>query len=115
MLNDAKIKAAKPKDKPYKLGDANQLYLLVQTSGARLWRMNYSHRETPTGPLKQKTLALGAYPAVTLLDARKQRDEAKELLRHPRIGKYEYFGLAQQVRDERDAFAIGWADRGAGL
>lgn len=81
MLNDAKIKAAKPKDKPYKLGDSNQLYLQVQTTGARLWRMNYSHREAPNAPLKQKTLALGAYPAVTLLDARRKRDEAKELLR----------------------------------
>lgn len=81
MLNDAKVKAAKAKDKPYKLGDAEQLYLLVSTTGSRLWRMNYSIRSSPTAPAKQKTLSLGSYPALTLVAARKKRDEAKELIR----------------------------------
>ncbi|WP_245652512.1 tyrosine-type recombinase/integrase [Novosphingobium capsulatum] len=81
MLNDAKVKAAKPRDKSYRLTDSGQLYLQVQPTGSRLWRMNYSYRSAATGALQQKTLALGAYPAVTLLEARKQRDAAKELLR----------------------------------
>jgi hypothetical protein len=71
MLNDAKIKAAKGQDKAYKLTDSGQLYLLVKPTGARLWRMNYAARETPGGPLKQKSLMFGTYPSVTLLQARR--------------------------------------------
>lgn len=81
MLNDAKIKAAKPRASSYKLGDSQQLYLLVSTTGAKLWRMNYSFRSSPTSPLKQKTLALGSYPAMTLVEARTRRDHAKALIR----------------------------------
>lgn len=81
MLTDAKIKAAKPKDKAYKLTDAGQLYLYVATSGTRSWRMNYTHGLTASGSPKQKTLSLGTYPAVTLSMARSARDDAKALLR----------------------------------
>jgi len=80
-LNDAKIKAAKAKPRAYKLGDSGQLYLLVSSSGQKLWRMNYSVKAAPGAKPKQKTLSFGAYPAVTLVEARKRRDEAKELLR----------------------------------
>jgi len=100
MLNDARIKAAKPKDKPYKLGDSGQLYLLVNPTGARLWRMNYSFRASLALPLKQKTLALGAYPAVTLAEARRRRDEAKEL-----IGK----GIDPAVKRKVDVLATAEA------
>jgi integrase len=75
MLTDAKAKAAKPRDKAYKLADAEQLYLHVSTSGSRLWRMDYKHGG------KRKTLSFGAYPTVTLSDARRKRDEAKALIR----------------------------------
>lgn len=84
MLNDAKLKAAKPKDRPYKLADAEQLYLYVSTAGGRLWRMNYTHGRNPQGRPAQKTLALGAYPGVTLAEARAKRDAAKALLREGR-------------------------------
>jgi len=80
-LNDAKIKAAKAMDRPYKLTDSNQLHLYVSTTGQRLWRMNYSVRSSPQGKPKQKTLSFGAYPAVSRSDARKARDKAKDLLR----------------------------------
>lgn len=80
MLNDAKIKAAKPRDKAYKLSDSGQLYLFVSPTGSRLWRMNYSFRPNPSKPSRQKTLSLGAYPRITLAEARKLRDEAKALL-----------------------------------
>lgn len=43
MLSDAKIHSAKPGDKPYKLGDSNQLYLFVSSTGRKLWRMNYTY------------------------------------------------------------------------
>ena len=73
-LNDATIRAAKPADKDRKLSDGGGLHLLVTRAGGRLWRMNYRFAG------KQKTLAFGAYPAVSLADARERRDEAKRLL-----------------------------------
>lgn len=73
-LNDAKVKAAKPKDKAYKLTDGGQLYLHVTTAGSKLFRMNYSFAG------KQRTLSIGQYPIVTLAEAREKRDEAKRQL-----------------------------------
>ncbi len=81
MLNDAKLKAAKKKDKPYRLADSNQLYLHVSTAGGRHWRMNYTYGRNEKGKPAQKTLSFGSYPQVSLLEARKYRDEAKELIR----------------------------------
>ncbi len=74
-LNDAKVKNAAPTAKPYKLADEGALYLLVQPNGSKLWRMNYRHLG------KQKTLAVGEYPKVSLKQARAKRDEAKAMLR----------------------------------
>lgn len=73
-LNDAKVKAAKPREKPYKLTDGNQLYLQVTTAGSKLFRMNYAFAG------KQRTLSIGQYPIVTLGEARERRDAAKRLL-----------------------------------
>ena len=70
MLSDAKVRAAKPRAKPYKLTDTNRLYLLVMPGGGKLWRWNYYFEG------KQKSLSLGRYPMVTLEDARIKRDEA---------------------------------------
>lgn len=82
MLNDAKVKAAKGKAAPYRLGDSGQLYLQVTPSGGRHWRMNYTYGRSAKDPTKpaQKTLSFGSYPAVTLTDARKRRDDAKAQL-----------------------------------
>ena len=74
MLNDAKIRAAKPQDKPHKLTDSHRLYLLVKPSGSKLWKWSYSYDG------KQKTLHFGVHPKVSLLDARVRRDEASVLL-----------------------------------
>lgn len=73
-LSDIQVKNAKPKDKEYKLVDGFGLHLLVTPSGGKLWRVQYRFDE------KQKTLALGAYPAITLADARQRREDAKKLL-----------------------------------
>lgn len=81
MLNDAKIRAAKPRDKDYRLGDSGQLYLQVSKAGGKHWRMNYTFGRGATGKPAQKTLALGSYPAVSLVEARDKRDNAKKLLR----------------------------------
>jgi len=65
------IKNARPKVKPYKLTDERALYLLVMPNGAKYWRMKYRHLG------KQKTLALGVWPEITLADAREKRDAAR--------------------------------------
>jgi integrase len=70
MLSDAKVRAAKGRAKPYKLSDTNRLFLLVTPSGGKLWRWNYYYDG------KQKSMAFGAYPLVSLGDARSKRDEA---------------------------------------
>ena len=72
-LTDVQIRNAKPRAKPYKLSDGGWLYLLVEPSGSKLWRMGYRFAG------KEKTLALGAYPQLALRDARNKRDEAKAL------------------------------------
>lgn len=65
MLTDAKVRNAKPRPKPYKLTDASRLYLLVTPSGDKLWRWNDEYDG------KQKSMAFGAYPRVSLADARR--------------------------------------------
>lgn len=70
-LNARQVDTARPKEKPYKLSDGGGLYLLVNPNGSRYWRMKYR----VSG--KEKLLALGVYPEVTLADARVKRDEAK--------------------------------------
>ncbi len=67
MLTDIQVKAKQHKDNdgtvktpPYKLADEKGLYLFVQTSGGKLWRFDYRFDG------KRKTLALGAYPDVSL-------------------------------------------------
>lgn len=73
-LTAIQAKNAKATDKPQKLTDGGGLYLLVQTSGAKYWRMDYRFAG------KRKTLAVGIYPEVSLLDARVRRDDARKLL-----------------------------------
>lgn len=81
MLTDAQCKAAKGRAAPYKLGDSGQLFLLVSTAGGRHWKFNYAFGKNAQGKPAQKTLALGPYPAVTLVQARALRDSAKATLR----------------------------------
>jgi hypothetical protein len=73
-LSNFACKAAKPKDKPYRLADGDGLYLLVQKSGSKLWQLRYRYLE------KENILSFGKYPLVSLLDAREKRDNAKRLL-----------------------------------
>lgn len=73
-LTDTQVKNAKPKDKTYTLADGGGMYLEVAPTGSRIWRMSYRQ---PDG--KNTRLTFGAYPEVSLLDARKKRMDAKEL------------------------------------
>ncbi len=74
LLTQAKINNAKPKAKPYKISDGKGLYLYVVPKGGKYWRLNYLF----VG--KQKTLALGVYPLVTLQMARDAVMQAKRQL-----------------------------------
>lgn len=73
-LTDKECKAAKGKDKPYKMADGGGLYLLVKVNGARHWRLKYRFLG------KEKLLAIGLYPLVSLAEAREAREAAKKLL-----------------------------------
>lgn len=73
-LSDAACRNAKGEAKPKKLTDGEGLFLLVQPNGSRLWRMAYRFAG------KQKTLAFGVYPHVTLEDARARRAQARRIL-----------------------------------
>ena len=73
-ISDTAARNAKPESKPKKLFDSGGLFLLVQPTGGKLWRLKYRIDG------KEKLLALGAYPDVSLKDARKRRDEARNLL-----------------------------------
>ncbi len=73
-LTDVAIRSAKRREKPYKLSDAAGLFLLVQPSGGKLWRLKYRIDG------REKKLGLGTYPDVGLSEARKRRDEAREMI-----------------------------------
>ena len=73
-LTDTNIRNLKPSSAPTKHSDGGGLHILLNPNGSKLWRLSYRFGG------KQKTLALGAYPAVSLAAARKRRDEAKALL-----------------------------------
>ena len=73
-LTDTMLRNLKSDGTPAKLADSEGLYLYLSASGGKLWRMDYRYAE------KRKTLSFGAYPAVSLKDARRKRDKAKELL-----------------------------------
>lgn len=73
-LSDTAIRAAKHGAKPIKLFDANGLFLLLQPSGGKLWRLKYRYAG------KEKKLSVGRYPDVGLKAARRRRDEAREML-----------------------------------
>lgn len=73
-LTELAVKKAKATDKQQKLTDSGGMYLLIQTSGSKYWRMDYRF----TG--KRKTLAIGVYPDVTLVEARDRREQARKLL-----------------------------------
>lgn len=65
-LSDLQIRKAKQRDKPYKVADGLGLFLQINPSGSKLWRMKYRFLG------KEKLLALGAYPLISLADARKK-------------------------------------------
>lgn len=73
-LTDTAVRNAKPETKPRKLADEKGLFLLVHSNGSKYWRLKYRFGG------REKLLALGVYPDVSLADARQRRDDARKLL-----------------------------------
>lgn len=73
-LSDAKARNAKPRTSPYKLTDGEGLFLVIMPSGSKYWRLRYFFAG------KEKLLALGVYPHVSLTDARERRTQAQKQL-----------------------------------
>jgi hypothetical protein len=70
-LSEIKVRTAKPKEAEYKIFDGGGLFLLVTPSGGKLWYFKYRYDK------KEKKIAFGHYPEISLADARQRRDEAR--------------------------------------
>ncbi len=104
-LSDTKIRTTKPTDKPIKLFDGGGLFLLVTPTGGKLWNLKYriSGKET--------RIALGAYPDVSLAEARQRRDQAKTLLANgvnPSETKKAQKSAQTQEQDTFEVIAREW-------
>lgn len=103
-LTDTAIRKLRPTDKPFKLGDSARLYLLIKPNGSKLWYMKYRIDG------KEKKLAFGPYPDVSLLNARQLRDAARSKMRDgvdPSVDKK----IAQQKKKNGQTFrqiAMSW-------
>ena len=73
-LTDVAIRHAKPGTKAVKLTDGGGMFLLVTPAGGKLWRLKYRIDG------REKLLAIGAYPEIGLGEARRRREEARELI-----------------------------------
>jgi integrase len=98
-LNEMIVRKAEPRPKPYKMFDGGGLYLAVQPSGSKLWRLKYRYGGV------ESVLSFGAHPATSLASARHKRVRARHLLatgRDPRLelsreGSSQTFEAAAQL------------------
>ncbi|OAJ33493.1 Prophage CP4-57 integrase [Piscirickettsiaceae bacterium NZ-RLO1] len=95
MLTNTEVKQAKPKDKPYKLCDGGGLQLRVRPNGTKSWLFDYR----PPNATKRVNISFGSFPEISLAEARKQRDKAKEFLANgidPREYRDSHLNLAKK-------------------
>ena len=110
MLTDAAARAAKPKERAYKLTDGGGLHLFVTPAGGKLWRLRYGFGG------KEKLLSFGPYPEVGLAQAREARGAAKALLRtgrDPMLEKKARRAAAHDAAGTFEAIARDWHARQA--
>lgn len=112
-LTDLTCKNAKPQNKPYKLTDSEGLYLYVKPNGSKLWRLKYRYLK------KEKLLSLGAYPYVSLLEARAGRLDAKKLLESNKDPSFQRRKQKLQgIRNAEQTFkivALEWVEKQANI
>jgi hypothetical protein len=109
---NTRIKAAKPKDRAYKLTDGRGLYLIVTPSGSKWWRFRFRFDG------REKSLSLGTYPDVSLKQAREKRHEMRSALAagidpaaRRRAERYSRGDTFEAVaREWFEKFSKGWAD-----
>lgn len=100
-LSDTAIKAAKPKDKAYKITDEKGMFLLVQPNGSKYFRLKYYFAN------KEKLLALGVYPETSLKQAREKRDIArKQIADGIDPSEHRKATKAARVQDVENSFEI---------
>lgn len=107
-LSDTRIRNAKPLAIPVKLTDGGGLHLEVRPTGSKLWRYRFRLHG------KENVYALGEYPALSLADARKARDEAKSLVKQginpAGQRKLDRLKATHASRETFEAVATEWAD-----
>ncbi len=109
-LTDTQVRNARynPDGTGNRLADGGRMYLQLDKSGGKYWRMNYRFAG------KDKTLALGVYPDVPLAAARKKRDEARERLAAGsdpgEIKKADKRALRIAVMNSFEAIALAWME-----
>lgn len=106
MLTDIQIRKAKSAEKAYKLFDSGGLFIQISVSGSKLWRLKYRLRG------KEKLLAIGAYPNISLAEARGIRDRAKDDLKAGRdpsaVKKLERLAINRPDADTFEILAREW-------
>lgn len=105
-LTNNEILKAKPQDKDFTLHDGDGLFLLVKTSGKKLWRFRYQRPASSS----RTNLSLGSYPALTLAAARQMRDQYLSLLAQRIDPQKQQEEVSEQRQIELDSifFSCGW-------
>jgi len=107
-LTELAIKNLKPRAKLYRVADSHGLCLEIAPTGSKLWRYRFYHLG------KAQMTALGKYPAVSLAQARKLRDDAKAVLetgKHPTLHKKaKKLRMAMEGQNTFEKIALMWMD-----
>jgi integrase len=108
-LSDVQCKTAKPREKKYKIFDGEGLYLEVHPSGSRYWRLKYRVGE------KEKRFAIGVYPEISLVEARKAKIEIRSQLKSgidPVLAKFQEKQVCQAIaKGTFEAIALEWHEK----
>lgn len=108
MLTDTKLRTLKPRDRVYRIADANGLAIEVTPAGSRIWRYRYRHAG------KASMATLGEYPAVSLVAARRLRDEARATLQTGvspvAAARARRTAQAERAENTFGAIALEWLD-----
>ena len=101
-LTDTKLRALRAKDRPYKVGAGNGLYIYVTTKGAKHWRQKYRINS------KEKLLSHGEYPFTSLKEARELRDEARAKIKKSIDPSLEKRDKKISTQNQFEAIARKW-------
>lgn len=99
-LSDVKVRNARPRKNGYKIFDGGGLFLMVTPSGGKLWHFKYRYDQ------KEKKLALGTYPEISLIEARQRRDEARRQIAHGIDPGALRKAMKQAETGERETFEV---------